>query len=115
MVHEHLALAEDYSGFIPNMSAEVETKHPGLLKEENRNSLNYKDDLSEESESLTEVESNHLNISHQEEEEDQMSRNTKADILSELEEEESTTSSQTELPVISTTLQPAQFSSSSPE
>ena len=112
MVHEHLALAEDYSGFIPNMSTEDETKHhAGMLNEEDRNTLDYNDHLSEESESLTEVESNHINISHQEEEEDQMSRNTNTDILSELEETESTTSSE----AITTTLQPVPVSSSSPE
>merc|ERR1711994_190464 len=87
-------------------------KKTGLFNEGNRN-LN--DDLSEESESLTELESNHISTDHQEEEEDQMSRNAKVTILRELAEEETTTTSQTELPAISTTLQPTLVSSSSPD
>ena len=113
MVHEHLAEDyADYSDFIPNMSPEDETKKTGLFNEGNRN---FNDDLSEESESLTELESNHISTDHQEEEEDQMSRNAKVTILSELAEDETTTTSQTELPSISTTLQPTLVSSSSPD
>ena len=84
MVHEHLA--DDYSTLIPNLSAEARNENIdiGLIDEVNEfHSINNNDDLGMENDNLREVDTNHINISHQTEEQDNMSRNAKVDIVSE--------------------------------
>ena len=81
MVHEHLI--DDYSDSIPTINFEAKNDN-GLLYEDNKSP--YNDALTVE-DTLAEVESNHVNISHQSEDKDNISRNTKVDILSEMETE----------------------------
>ena len=92
MVHEHIT--DDDSSFIPNINSEAknENLYIGLLNEDNK--FHPNDDLGVENDNLTEVDTNHINISHQAEEKDYMSRHAKVDIVSERE----TTARVTDIP-----------------
>ena len=85
IVHEHLA--DDYSTFIPNLSSEARNENIdiGLIDEVNEFHSDNNDDLGVEMDNLRNVDTNHINISHQAEEQDNMSRNAKVDIVSERE------------------------------